>query len=210
MAATGYFIPVYADIITNPKIKKLKRMLRLSQPMVIGGLVSLWSHAIQHYKDGFLPSKFIQPEEIAEFFDYQDDPQILLAALIDLEFLDLADGGMIIHNWDQYGGKYHEKIVRDKERKQRSRELRRSVNQPAQDVRVTSTEFPRTAKDFPALEEEREREEEKEKYFCPELQKANSRPDDGESANLISPDEDQEPMIKMLLKNNRCILILLR
>ncbi len=104
----------------HPKLKKLARLLSISQPNAVGLLHFLWWWALDFAQDGNL-SKY-EAGDIADAVFWQGNPQNLIDALVESEFLDIAENGDLhIHDWFDYAGRLIEKRVANRERMRKAR-----------------------------------------------------------------------------------------
>jgi hypothetical protein len=89
-------IRLSVDFPTHPKTKKLKR--RLGAEGVLA-LVALFIYAAQRRPDGNLSG--MSNEDIALAADWDGEPDEFVAALVDVKFIDLVDGAMVIHDYSE-------------------------------------------------------------------------------------------------------------
>ena len=108
------------EIGRHPKMKKLARQLSISWPEAVGYLHYLWWWALDFAHDGNL-SRY-EAGDIADAVLWQGDPNELVDALTESEFLDRNDAGeLVIHDWYDYAGRLVEKREANKERMRRAR-----------------------------------------------------------------------------------------
>lgn len=122
-----HFCKVDILFVQHIKTKRLARKLQIPVPWAAGLILSIWLWSIQHRPSGVLDG--IAPEEIAEICQWCDNPMTLVNALIESEFFEVTqDGIIVVHEWQQAGGKF----VKDREdanermRKYRERQKRDS------------------------------------------------------------------------------------
>ncbi|WP_145333306.1 hypothetical protein [Paenibacillus xylanexedens] len=101
------------------KTKRLARKLGVSVPEVIGHLHLLWWWAMDNLPDGCLSE--LEPEDVADEMMWTGDAQLLLDKMIEVNFIDVIDGKLYIHDWHDYIGKLVEKRKNDADRKRKSR-----------------------------------------------------------------------------------------
>lgn len=155
------WLPSHQEIRDHPKTRRLTVMLDVPRAQVIGHLHCLWWWALTYADDGDL-TKF-DALDIALAAEWEGDPQTFVDALLACGggggngFLELqGDDGLLLHDWDEYGGKYVEKRRREADR---LREYRQSSASRTDDVR--STDPVPTANVGGKSREEKSREEER-------------------------------------------------
>ena len=163
------WIPLHNDLRGNHKIKRIARDLQLSRPAVIGHMGMLWAWCMHNAGDGDV-SKF-NNDEIAEAAMYDDDPDQFVAVLLKHAALDKEDGRIVIHGWDEHGGKLIEKQRASAKRQEKWRNNHNSndansTTENSEKLRndnVTVTERAREEK----KREEKKREEESAAHATP-------------------------------------------
>lgn len=155
------WLPSHQELREHPKTRRLTVMLGVSRAQVIGHLHCLWWWALTYADDGDL-TKF-DSLDIALAAEWEGDPQTFVDALLACGgggrngFLELqGDDGLLLHDWDEYGGKYVEKRRREADR---LREHRKSSATSTRSVR--STDRVPTANVGGKSREEKSREEER-------------------------------------------------
>lgn len=135
------WIESHQELGRHPKTRRLARMLGISLPAAVGHLHYLWWWAMDFAEDGDLSG--YDSYEIAEAAMWEGDPDEIVDALVHARFLDrTGDGGLVLHDWDEYAGRLIERRARDRERKRRERAAKRA-SRDARDVRETSAGHPR-------------------------------------------------------------------
>lgn len=114
------WIESHQEVGRHPKTKKLARLLGISIPTAVGHLHFLWWWALDFAQDGVL-DKF-DAEDIAEAMEWKGDEQALLDALMEAEYVDVTDHGLVIHDWAEYAGKLLERRAKDRARKRAAAE----------------------------------------------------------------------------------------
>lgn len=114
------WIESHQEVGRHPKTKKLARLLGISIPTAVGHLHFLWWWALDFAQDGVL-DKF-DAEDIAEAMEWKGDEQALLDALMEAEYIDVTDHGLVIHDWAEYAGKLLERRAKDRARKRAAAE----------------------------------------------------------------------------------------
>lgn len=120
------WIESHEELAQHPKTKRLSRALGLSIPAVLGHLHLLWWWALKFAQDGDLGR--YRPEDIAEGLLWEGDPQALVDGLVEAGFLELGEGGLRIHDWDEYAGRL---IQRRRANADRMRRQRKGEPEPA-------------------------------------------------------------------------------
>ena len=103
----------------QPLSKRLEqgesRLLKVSLPQAIGHLHLLWFFALDFAPDGDLSA--VDAEEIADAALWTDDPSQFLDALISSGFVDREADAVLLHEWEEYGGKTASRMEKDRKRK---------------------------------------------------------------------------------------------
>jgi hypothetical protein len=105
------YIESHSDLISHPKVIRLKRIWGVSRPLVLGHLHMLWHWAAQYAQNGDL-SKYTA-DDLADAADWEGDSEAFRRGLIDCGigidgkgFLETDEQGALrIHDWFQSGGK---------------------------------------------------------------------------------------------------------
>lgn len=104
------YVEAHATLRNHPKTKKTARTLAIATPTVIGHLLCLWWWCQDYAQDGNLSN--LSADEIAEAADWPNDPDTFVNALLNCGrqgepgFLEIAeDGALLVHDWQEYGGK---------------------------------------------------------------------------------------------------------
>jgi len=205
----------YGSLRAHPKTKKLARLLGVGVPQTIGHLHCLWWWSMDYAPDGDLTD--IEPDVIADGAAWEGDPQVFLDGLINATkekgghgFLESGDR-LVIHDHEEYIGRYLSKAAKDAARKRQERAERAAAKAQTSDTRPTDgdatsdarpMDVPRTSDGHPAdgarcpsryahaRTEETEEKEETEPSPTPPLG-VEKRPD-GASA-VENPGEEQAP-----------------
>lgn len=151
------YIPSHQTLRNHPKLKRLARRLDIAEVVAIGHLHLFWWWGLDYASGGSLAGK--DALDIALGSGWERDETTFLDALIECGFIDAVDGGMVIHDWEEYGGKYQDKRDRDADRKRKERADRRTNqdNPPASNGRPTEIRV--TARIEEKRREEKKREE---------------------------------------------------
>ena len=129
------WIESHQEIRMHPKVRRLATLLEIELSQSIGHLHCLWWWVLDYAPDGDL-SQF-QNEEIAAACEWRGDERRLVEALAACRLLDGDPGHFVIHDWQQYGGRYVKKRSDDKERQRRWRERRGAEALVTRDSRVS-------------------------------------------------------------------------
>ena len=113
------WIESHQELGHHPKLKKLCRVLNISQPAAVGHLQYLWWWAVDYCDNGDL-TRF-DPLDIAIAAMWEGDPDEFLDALIHCGWVDRALDVMFIHDWQEYIGRLLDRRRKDADRKRASR-----------------------------------------------------------------------------------------
>ena len=119
------WIESHQELRNHPKTKRLARLLNISIAAAIGHLHMFWWWAMDYADNGDVSQ--YDPEDIADAGGWEGDAQTFLDAMINCGpgnrcgFIDRAENGMYIHDWDEYIGKLLERRQRNKESVHKSR-----------------------------------------------------------------------------------------
>lgn len=127
------YIPSHAALGNHPKLRRLARTLSVSRPAAVGHLHYLWWWSQEYAPDGDLSYHRYTAEDIADAALWEGDAYAFVDALKTAGFLDDDEGRLLIHDWDEYGGKVVRDLARDAQRKRDGRK---------KDVTTTSVERP--------------------------------------------------------------------
>ena len=135
------WIELHDTLPDHPKVIDLSDLLKLDKDAVVGKLVRLWVWALNSREDGFIRDKDITT--VADIMRFKGKPQRLMEALVEVKFLDRADGGYSIHDWDDHVSMLMAKREAKREqarlRKQRQRDKERDGHADVtRDMSVTS------------------------------------------------------------------------
>ena len=106
------YVPSHQELREHPKTRKAARKADVSIVQMIGHLHLLWWWALDHAPDGDL-SKF-DADDLADAVMWEGDPEVLAKALIDCGPGDsegFLDADWKLHDWEQYGGKYGQRVA---------------------------------------------------------------------------------------------------
>ncbi|MBE0335086.1 hypothetical protein [Paenibacillus sp. 23TSA30-6] len=109
----------------HPKTRKLCRKLGISVPTAVGHLHMFWWWAMDFAPDGDL-SKY-GAEDIADAIEWDGDPELLYASMIESRFIDKTETGSVIHDWYVYAGKLIESRAKDAARKKNDRDKKKAA-----------------------------------------------------------------------------------
>lgn len=131
---------LHQELCAHPKTKRMAKMLGISVPQAVGHCVCLWAWAMDYAQDGVLTDH--GQDGIADAAQWTGDPNVLIQAMTDCGvggkpgFLEFVNDELVIHDWEDYAGKYIEK--RERERL-RQRERRSGGKSPQGSNNVHST-----------------------------------------------------------------------
>lgn len=137
------YTPSHAELAQHPKTRKLARLLGVAIPTAIGHLHLLWHFALKYAPDGDLGS--FEWDEVADGVLWEGEPDAFCQACIAAGWLEVRDPDnedqdLVIHDWQDYGGKAIKQKEENAERQQRWRDRHKTdTSQPPNDpVTVTS------------------------------------------------------------------------
>jgi len=111
------WIEFHNELLGHPKVDRLVGFLKISRIEALGILAGLWLWTSKYADhDGDL-TKF-EHFEIARGINWQGDPDVLVNALVQSEFLDKDDQSLRVHDWEKYGTRI---LKQSKERQKRYR-----------------------------------------------------------------------------------------
>lgn len=128
------WLEIHQNLTRHPKTRRLAIILGMERPHVVGHLIALWGWALEYAEEGDL-SKF-HPFEIADAGDWPtSDAERFIAALVEAKWIDkdLA-GGLTIHDWEQYSGKYAKEKKQARERVKKHREKEKALGRTTPSV----------------------------------------------------------------------------
>lgn len=138
------YIPSHQELGNHPKLRRLARTLAISRPAAVGHLHYLWWWSQNYAPDGDLSFERYTAEDIADAAMWDGDAYTFVDALKTSGFLDDEDGRLILHDWQEYGGKVVKDMAKDRERK------RGKGNPPTSDEPPQSSEsVPNTSTGVP-------------------------------------------------------------
>jgi len=145
------WIEAHQALLSHPKTKRLMRSLATSPNETLGILTRLWWFTMEYAPDGDLGD--FSGEDIAEAVGWDGDSKALLVALQNPGPNKKAHGfldGLLVHDWDQYGGKLYRKREADAERKRvgRTSPIQRTSNGHPTDGAQTAHVEDRTVEDI--------------------------------------------------------------
>lgn len=151
------YTPSHAELAQHPKTRKLARSLGVSIPTALGHLHLLWHFALKYAPDGNL-ARF-DAEEIADGCMWEGDATAFSTALSIAGWIDVADDAdMVIHDWEEQGGKL---LHRKEANAQRMRETRANNKQDTKKKRAKNVQRTNDARVEPEESRGEESREEK-------------------------------------------------
>lgn len=136
------WIESHQELRHHPKTKRLARVLRICTPQAVGHLHFLWWWCLSYAQDGDLSAYEIG--EIADAAEWDGDPSVFFAALVNSGFIDVAgeEEHYTVHDWQKYGGKLIDRRTSDAERKR----IARAHTGSPQDIQRTSNGHPQAVR----------------------------------------------------------------
>lgn len=130
---------LHARLPNHHKIPDLADALDVSQAQAVGHLVMLWCWCFNYVKDGNLTG--IKPRSIARSCGWSGDPEAFLQGLVDAGWVDSDDDELLVHDWQEYGGKRLRQGAAHAERMRESRSKgpRQSGHGRAREAHVKGT-----------------------------------------------------------------------
>jgi hypothetical protein len=120
------WIPSHQELSRHPKTLRLARQLGQSLPETIGQLHLLWYWSMDFAQDGDLTKHDFA--DVSHAMMSQVHPEKLRAALLESGFLDEEEGSLLLHDWNDYGGKL---ILEKRAEAQRKKERRKKAEMNA-------------------------------------------------------------------------------
>lgn len=125
------YVEWHQEIRTHYKTEDLMRRLGITRREALGIIGSISSWAIGHRPGGIIEKKLIQVA-----VDWEKDPAPLLAALIDVGWLDEFDDERVeVHDWEEITQGFR-KARKDAARKKRERKERKAASEKAAKVQA--------------------------------------------------------------------------
>ena len=137
------WIELHQTLPTHKKTNRLVRALHMSipqdNPMVVGHLCVFWLWCIDGTDNGSLGDMTAQ--DIADAAMWTGDPDEFLEAMISSGFIDKADDGLRVHDWNDYIGrlivKSEKERMRNREKQARHRERKKLEAQREKETELT-------------------------------------------------------------------------
>lgn len=120
------------------KIRRLARQLEIEQAHALGLVVNFWLFSLNNWAKGYVDQ---DPDEIAHACVWSGDSSDLVDALFDAGFLENSNGQWLIHDWDNYGGKYIKQVERNRDRAAAWRDEKKDRAADAKQITQTLNEF---------------------------------------------------------------------
>lgn len=121
------WVESHQEIGGHPKTKKAAKRLGVNVPQMVGHLHLLWHWALAYADDGDL-SRW-DDDDVALGAQWDGDSSEFVRALVDVGFIDEADGSRWLHDWMDYAGR----LVRERERKRAARSKPQDTDPPPDD-----------------------------------------------------------------------------
>ena len=114
------WIESHEGLRSHPKTMKAARLLSIPIPQVIGHLHCFWWWALNYAEKGCM-AKY-DSADISDGAMWTGDPDLFVKGLVDARFIDVREGQLVIHDWDEYIGRLME--IRERERARKSKWVR--------------------------------------------------------------------------------------
>ena len=121
--------PVHSNLRSHPKLSALRRELDLDKLRIPIKwqrhitrvfLIDFWHWTLDNYPDGDITG--VESDLIAEGCNYPSDPDAFVEALVTAGFIDrMQDGRLLVHDWEEYGGRLEKRRDAGRVRKERER-----------------------------------------------------------------------------------------
>lgn len=123
------WIPSHQEIGRHPKTILASEVFDLPIPYVVGHLHLFWHWCLDFAKNGSLRS--CSPKSMAIGAQWPGDPQVFVDGLLEAGFIEYNDeNDLVVHDWEQHGGK----LLKKRESNTKSKQNYRQKN----DVRTLS------------------------------------------------------------------------
>lgn len=120
------------------KVRRLARSLEIEQAHALGLIVNFWLFSLNNWGHGIVDQ---DPDEIAHACVWGGDAQDLVDAMFDSGFLELKNKLWLIHDWDNYGGKYIKQVERNRDRAAAWRDEKKERKEEAKEITKKLDEF---------------------------------------------------------------------
>jgi len=124
------WIAIDNDLIDHRKTRRAAKLLKVEQITVVGLLIALWSWCDKRARDGDESAEkgiigTPEPWEIAEISRWDEDPDQLIAVLLEAHWIDRKEHGLEFHDWmDHQGAMIQKQKAKREKNTQRMRGLR--------------------------------------------------------------------------------------
>jgi len=120
------------------KVRRLARSLEIEEAHALGLIVNFWLFSLNNWGHGIVDQ---DPDEIAHACVWKGDAQDLVDAMFDSGFLELKNKLWLIHDWDNYGGKYIKQVERNRDRAAEWRDEKKKHKADAKEITKTLDDF---------------------------------------------------------------------
>jgi hypothetical protein len=125
------WIKVAVDSADHPKMVRLAGLLGISHMAAFGHVVRMWAWFGKLQPDGCVREPFAK-RSLTLAGAFANDPETVVAALLDVELVDALDGGgYVLHDWSDLNGAFVKKAEGDRERARRNREKAKKARESA-------------------------------------------------------------------------------
>lgn len=122
----GLYVPLYADSVRHPKIRKASKLLGIKPVHMLGHMVALWTWCIEYAQQGFIEGH--DNVEIALAAAWEGESDEFVGVITNVGLLDKTDDGLHVHDWPEYGGRILKAHVKNKESQQAFRDRQKDVS----------------------------------------------------------------------------------
>ena len=113
------WLPIDQGLANHRKVWHLERLLQIPVPQIVGHLLLMWLWALDSAEDGRVYGEDSWTLEKAA--GWTGEPGAFVAALITAHLVDQDADYLLLHDWEEYGGKVIESKQKDADRKRQSR-----------------------------------------------------------------------------------------
>ncbi|NCA74666.1 MAG: hypothetical protein EOM93_07505 [Gammaproteobacteria bacterium] len=126
------WLEIHQTFPNHRKTLHLAALLKIPVPHAMGLMTSFWLWALDNAPSGSLEKVF--PLAVAVAAQWNGDPEELVSAMRDAEYLELIDSVLFIRNWEEYAGKLIKGRQRSTERMRAWREKKKEDEPNANDT----------------------------------------------------------------------------
>ncbi len=128
------WIEVHTNLPRHDKTLQLQSLLKLNTPQALGHLLLLWIWALENSPDGSL--RRLDARGLARTCQFNvRRAEEFTEALVASGFLDRGEGGLRIHDWEEYAGRYN--VIRQRNARRQKEYRERNAGVDARNAHVT-------------------------------------------------------------------------